>query len=157
MKSRTCLWWLRSTRSHKTHTYRHFSCSGACPEILQLMVRLQHTSRKPASHLSTRGTPGILLTGPVEGSELEFLNASRNPWATRDCRHLCRSPLCSPCFLHIRNLLVDVLNKFFIPVCPEDSEKNSSTALSWSRIPVQVSDHFPDSTSTTSRPKNSSP
>ena len=45
--------------------------------------------------------------------------------AIRDCRHLCRSPPCSPCFLHIKNL-VDVLNLFFIPVHPKDPQKNSS-------------------------------
>ena len=49
--------------------------------------------------------------------------------AIRDCRHLCRSPPCSPCFLHIKNLLVDVLDLFFIPVHPKDSQKNSSNCV----------------------------
>ena len=48
--------------------------------------------------------------------------------ATRDWRHLCRSPPCSPCFLHIKNF-VDVLDLFFIPVRPEDSQKTRPTAV----------------------------
>ena len=63
--------------------------------------------------------------------------------ATRDCRHLCRSPPCSPCFLHIKNLFVYVLDLFFIPVRPEDSQKTRPTAPWASTIPVQVSGHFP--------------
>ena len=62
--------------------------------------------------------------------------------ATRDWRHLCRSPPCSPCFLHIKNLLVVLLDLFFIPVRPEDSQKTRPTAPSLSTVPVQVSDHF---------------
>ena len=62
--------------------------------------------------------------------------------ATRDCCHLCRSPPCSPCVLHIKNL-VDVLDLFFIPVHPEDSQNTRPTAPCWSTIPVQVSGHFP--------------
>ena len=62
--------------------------------------------------------------------------------ATRDWRHLCRSPPCSPCFLHIKNLLVVVLDLFFIRVRPEDSQKTRPTAPSLSTVPVQVSDHF---------------
>ena len=46
--------------------------------------------------------------------------------ATRDWRHPCRSPPCSPCFLHIKNLLAVLLDLFFIRVRPEDSQKNSS-------------------------------
>ena len=65
VKPRRCLWWLQSTRSHTRHTYRLFSCSGACSEILQLMVLHPQALPKPASHPSTRGTPGIPLSGPV--------------------------------------------------------------------------------------------
>ena len=72
--------------SHTTHTYRLFSCSCA--------VFRDSTAHGPSpSHPSTRGTTGIPLSGPVEGSELEFLYASRKTHqAIRDCRHLCRSP-----------------------------------------------------------------
>ena len=62
--------------------------------------------------------------------------------ATRDWRHLCRSPPSSPCFLHIKNLLVVLLDLFFIRVRPEDSQKTRPTAPSLSTVPVQVSDHF---------------
>ena len=97
---------------------RLFSCSCACSEILQLMVLLRPT-RPHAAQLV-----------------FHCLDLSKDPnWiscmhpdthlAIRDCRHLCRSPPCSPCFLHIKNL-VDVLNLFFIPVHPKDSQKNSS-------------------------------
>ena len=119
MKPRSCLWWLRSTRSHTTHTYRLFSCSCACSEILQLVVLLRPT-RPHAAQLV-----------------FHCLDLSKDPnWsscvhpethqAIRDCRHLCRSPPCCPCFLHLKNLLVDVLDLFFIPVHPKDSQKNSS-------------------------------
>ena len=54
MKPRSCLWWLQSTRSHTRHTYRLFSCSGACSEILQLMVLHPQALPKPASHPSVR-------------------------------------------------------------------------------------------------------
>ena len=62
--------------------------------------------------------------------------------STRDCRHLCRSPPCSLCFLHVKNLLVVSLDLFFIPVRPEDSQKTRPTAPWWSTSPVQVSGHF---------------
>ena len=64
MKPPRCLWWLRSTRSRTRHTYRLFSCSGTCSEILQLMVLHPQALPKRASHLSTRGTPGNPLSTP---------------------------------------------------------------------------------------------
>ena len=63
--------------------------------------------------------------------------------ATRDWRHLCRSPPCSPCFLHIKNLFVVLLDLFFTPVRPEDSQKTRPTAPWCSTISVQVSGHLP--------------
>ena len=63
--------------------------------------------------------------------------------ATRDWRHRCRSPPCSPCFLHIKNLLVDVLDLFFIPCAPRGFVKNSSNcAVIGPQVPLQVSGHF---------------
>ena len=50
--------------------------------LLLLRVFRDSTAHGPSpSHPSTRGTTGIPLSGPVEGSELEFLYASRNPFS----------------------------------------------------------------------------
>ena len=48
--------------------------------LLLLRVFRDCTAHGPSpSHPSIRGTTGIPLSGPVEGSELEFLYASRSP------------------------------------------------------------------------------
>ena len=136
MKPRRCLWWLRSTRSHTTHTYRLFSCSCTCSEILQLMVLLRPTRPHAAQ----------LIFHCLDLSKDPNLSSCMHPethLAIRDCRHLCRSPPYSPCFLHIKNLLVDVLDLFFIPVHPKDSQKTRPIAPWSSTIRVQVSGRFP--------------
>ena len=56
MKPRRCLWWLQSTRSHTRHTYRLFSCSGACSEILQLVTFFEDSSQASVPPVHTRHT-----------------------------------------------------------------------------------------------------
>ena len=78
--------------------------------------------------------------------------------AIRDCRHLCRSPSCCPCFLHLKNHLVDALDLFFIPVHPKDSQKKL-VQLRRGRPQSECKSRaaFPVSTSSKSRLETSSP
>ena len=130
---------------------RLFSCCCACSEIVQLMVLLRPT-RPHAVQLVFHCLD--LSKDPNWSSCMH----PENHLAMRDCHHLCRSPPCSSCFLHIKNLLVDVLDLFFHSGAPKRFFKKLVQLLRgrpqsecMSRTAFRVS------TSSKSRPETSSP
>ena len=134
MKPRSCLWWLQSTRSHTRHTYRS-------------LLR-ERPTRPHAAHLVFHCLD--LSKDPIWSSCVY----PESPFSTRDWRHLCRSPPCSPCFLHIKNLLVVLLDLFFHSGAPRGfAKKLAQLRRGCPQSQCKSRATCPISTSSKSRPK----
>ena len=122
MKPRRCLWWLQSTRSHTRHTYRLFSCSGARSEILQLARNLFPSERPTCPHAAHLVFRCLHLSKYPNWSSCVH---RATHLATRDWRHLCRFPPCSPCF-YIKKSSCRCAGLVFHSCAPRGFAKNSS-------------------------------
>ena len=95
------------------------------------------------SHPSTRGTPGIPLSGPVEGSELEFLCIPKPIWpfvtaVTCAALHPVRRASCTS------KIFLSMYWTCFSFRCTQKIRKKTRPTAPWSStIRVQVSGRFP--------------
>ena len=113
--------------------------------LLLLRVFRDSTAHGPSpSHPSTRGTTGIPLSGPVEGSELDFLYASRKPIkpfvtaVTCAALHPVRRASCTS------KIFLSMYWTCFSFRCTQKIRKKTRPTASWSStIRVQVPGRFP--------------